>query len=261
MMKIKPVIIATLLFACSIIYASDSTSFKRLYVGVSFTPAASYRLLADNPSVAASNPSQYATKSERDDMIKFRNKIEKPDFGFNVGLRVGVNVTSFFSIETGFEYARKVYRYEIDSLSLGYQWNGSTYTATESAKFKVYENYRYLDIPVALNFSIGKKRLKGIISTGSYFEILLDKTNTGVLRVDGGKSERNTRFDNSPFNTFNISPFLGAGVDYRINGMMHVRVMPIAQMQALKNIDTAITEYLWSAGINASLYFGFIPVK
>lgn len=42
---------------------------------------------------------------------------------------------------------------------------------------------------------------------------------------------------------------------------MFLRLMATAQMQALKNSDTPIVEHLWSAGISAALYFGFLQGK
>ncbi|HRN94808.1 MAG TPA: hypothetical protein PL084_08790, partial [Chitinophagales bacterium] len=54
----------------------------------------------------------------------------------------------------------------------------------------------------------------------------------------------------------NISPLISVGIDYKINSRMNLRVEPTFRYGVLKLMDTPITTYLYSGGLNISYYFG-----
>lgn len=233
-------------------------SFKRMYVGVSTTQGVGYRLLSRNPNVGAAD----GLENVRDLIISSRNEREKPRYATNTGIRVGVNVTRFSSIETGVSYNYNSYSSKSDNLVFGSKWNGNGYDATtgdslglpSSVKFKY--AYHQFSIPLAVNFTLGKGKVRALLSTGSNFDVLLKATSTSYWYSKG----KNYASDiTSRFQTFNISPFLGIGIDYQINSLMSLRVMPMVQFQALQNIEgSPISERLYSGGINMALNFGFV---
>lgn len=236
------------------VYAQNETTkvigFKRLYVGVSTTQGISYRLLQETET--SGFPMGY-TVSERNDL-------EKPSYACNVGINIGVRLTKFIAIETGLAYSHMAYSFKLEDLTFGSQWNGTGFVAADGyAKIKY--NYHYLDIPLGLHFSLGKNKVKAAINTGTYFNVLLNNTRKwefkeGDILSDG--RENNT----TDYARFNISPFLGIGIDYQISSLMSLRIMPIAQFQALRNInDKPITEHLYAGGIHVALNFGFIDVQ
>lgn len=239
-------------------YAGDSTGVKkynRVYVGLSFTPGINYRLLSHN--YYEENTIDEPAIQKR--IIDRRNKLEKPGFNFDLGAKAGVRLTRFLSLETGLNYSRRTYVQKITDLNFYTDFNPSLQDTVDNGYYvKLTDVYHYIDIPLGMNFYLGKTKWHGIINTGINFNVLLAKqitTNSNIPSASKG-----TRPDRYPFNTFNLSPFLGVGFEYEINSLMSLRVMPVAQMQALKNIDTPITEHLWSAGINTCLLFGFKKV-
>jgi hypothetical protein len=254
-------LITLLLFAAIAVnsYATDTTQlkqFNRVYVGVSFTPSVSYRFLSQNkPStdiIEGIGSNKY--------IIDFRNKREVPSFCFSIGAKVGVRFTSFLSLETGVNYTRQGYQQKVKNLQFGSQWNGNGYDSVDNGyEIKLYDVYHYINIPLGLNFNFGKGKINAVINTGVNFDFIAGKQTKSVSNIPGFTNRTTT--DRSPFTRFNLSPFLGIGFDYQITRLISLRVMPTAQIQALKNIDTPITEHLWSAGINTCLLFGFKKVS
>jgi hypothetical protein len=252
------------LFIANLLYAGDTTAhkqFNRVYVGASFTPGISYRLLSHNyyaPDPEA--PTGLSEKEIQKYIIDSRNQREKVGFGFDVGAKVGVRLTSFLSIESGIHYARKTYTQKITNLTFGSQWNGNGYDTVDNGYYiRLTDVYHYIDIPLGLNFNFGKKKIRGIVNAGATFNVLIAKTIKSKSNIP--QSTSGIRPDRYPFSQFNLSPFLGIGFEYEINSLMSLRIMPTAQIQALKNIDTPITERLWSAGINTCLLFSFKKVS
>lgn len=259
----KPITLLLLsLFAVNCFAQSDAAKptttagFKRIYIGISTTQGVGYRLLSRNPDVGAAD----GLENVRDGIISSRNEREKPDYATNVGFRFGVNATKWFAIETGVEYGYNSYGYKLDNLLFGQNWNGNSFdSASASVKFKA--QYHYINVPLALNFTIGSKKTKAIISAGSYFSFLVNRTSRSSITFSNSSTPYVS--DNTAlFQSFNISPFLGIGIDYQINSLMSLRVMPLVQFQALQNYrDAPITERLYSGGINISLNFGFVDVQ
>ncbi len=251
-------------FIANLLYANDTTThkqFNRVYIGASFTPGISYRLLNHNfYEPYAETPSGYSEKEIQKFIIDGRNQREKIGFGFDVGAKVGLRVTSFLSIETGIHYARKTYTEKAKNLRFGSQWNGNGFDSVDNGYYiKTTDVYHYIDLPIGLNFNFGKKKIKGLVNTGVNFNFLVKKNHQIKSNIPG-VTNRNSA-DRFPFEQFNLSPFLGIGLEYEISNLMSLRIMPTAQIQALKNIDTPITERLWSAGINTCLLFGFKKVS
>jgi hypothetical protein len=258
-MKRKTLATYLLLFLSATMYAGDTTQVKpakRLYAGVSYVSNVTYRYLRQN------YVPYDVTAAEERRIVDIRNEHEHPQFGFQIGGRLGVNITRYFSLETGVEYNLHRYLYKSDFLTSGSTYNPSLIdTSITNCIVKQTDNYHYLNIPVAANFMLGKRKIKAVISAGVNFNFLLKKTQTFRYFVNDELYRSNTTADNYTFSSFNLSPFLGVGIDYHINRFMFLRIMPVAQMQALKNIDTPITEHLWSAGLNTSLFFGFLDAK
>jgi len=239
---------------------STTATFNRLYVGVSTTQGVGYRYLLRNKSVPAPDNDESIPK----DVIQIRNKQDKPDYAFDAGIRLGVNVTHFFSIETGIDYYRTGYFYKQDSLVSSYHSTPSGIEPDEIGNLKMHNYYNYINVPLALNFTIGEGKLKALISTGANFNVFLGTSYHSIINFEGKHSNNRGwgKLYAEPITTFNISPFLGIGINYQITPLIALRAMPTFQMQTLKNVkDAPLTEYLYSGGINVALTFGFIDVN
>jgi hypothetical protein len=238
---------------------TSPSSFKRVYVGVSTTQGVGYRYLIRNKSVPAPDDDESIPK----DVIQIRNKQDKPDYAFDAGIRLGVNVTRFFAIETGVDYSRITYTNKWQNLYFGSQWDGTGYGTPIISDWKAKTTYRYqyLNIPLSFNFHFGKGKVQTAINAGGSFNYLL--ASSTKTHINGSGINNSGVSDNTnQYSTFNFSPFLGIGINYQITPLIALRAMPTFQIQALKNVkDAPLTEYLYSGGINVALTFGFIDAN
>lgn len=162
--------------------AKPAPSFKRVYVGVSTTQGVGYRLLSRNPNVGAAD----GLENVRDYIISSRNDREKPGYAANAGIRVGVNVTKFFAVETGIEYARRAYSWKMDNLIFGYQWDGTQYVPSNNTTAKFNSSYHYIDIPLSFNFNIGNKKVRTAINAGH--TLICSRTEAHALNIPKHRS-------------------------------------------------------------------------
>jgi hypothetical protein len=234
-MKKKQSLLFAFLFLACAIYAADTTAvkkpFKRLYVAASFTPMVSYRLLTDN--------ARYEGMVNFNEMASWRNKYEKPAFGYAVGGRFGVNATPFLSVETGLDYSQL--RYKSSDI---YQ--------------DIVRNYRLISVPFALNFMFGKGKLKALIVPGINFSFLFAHTATYRFNSNGNYI---TRVDKPSASSMDVFPFLGIGIHWNVTRAFFLRLIPMAQIKARKSLSSFCDQRLWSAGVNLALGIGFVKVK
>ncbi|MDB5283051.1 MAG: hypothetical protein JWO06_2126 [Bacteroidota bacterium] len=255
---IKTLHFILLLSMAHLLSANDSTrvnTLNRLYAGASFTPGMTYRYIN-----SVKLPTGSTEAIVQNAILSGRKQYEHPGFGFSAGLRMGININSFISIETGADYASYSY-YSLRDVFLGSQWTGSGFDTTKTYKLKNAYIYQYINLPITLNFDLGHKKVKALISTGAFFNFLIAANSDNRLYLGhqviqkSGNPIRN-------ISAFNVSPFLGVGIDWNINRFMFLRVLPTAQMQVLANINGPfLTERIWNVGLNASLYFSFLKVK
>ena len=240
----------------SIAYCSDGDAhpFKRVYIGISVTPAVSYRYLVNNYVAPGSS------SSINQNIIASDNHQAAPQFGLNAQAKLGINLTHWLAIESGVGYMMAQYRMErTQPLTFGSQFNGTTVTSTNDVlTVKERETYSYMTIPLGLRFSMGHRKVRGIIAAGTDFDFLVKKKQVTTSYDSNGEISSSTATidQTKNFNTFNLSPYFGIGVDCYASPGIVIRLMPEAQIQALKNINTPISEYLWNVGFNVSLLFG-----
>jgi hypothetical protein len=229
--------------------SDDDKSFDRIYIGVTGSVSVSYRYALLNYIPQGS--SQYNV----DQFLSSRNKYEHPEAGIRIGPKFGINLTRWLAIETGIEYSQFAYRVSSNRNYYGIQ-PGLPFNDTLNTTLNY--KYIYVSIPVALKFRFGKHRFRGLISPGANFDFLMKETETSYyVSATGQSSTTNT----DKVRSFNISPYLGFGFDWYILKFMDLQVMPFGQMQALKNVDGPVAEYLWNVGAEVSLYFGFVRVN
>jgi hypothetical protein len=256
-MRNKLLLLSLLALLTGLLHAGDTSNvktFKRFYIGVSVSGNATYRYLSLG-NIPAGIPRSFYQSD-----IDWRNKVEDPLVGYQIGARLGINATRFMSIETGIDYSLHRYRLKAEQPFgvVGGYYQDTTYP---NSQLKIIYKFHYLNVPLALNFSMGKHKLKGVITAGASFNILMEEK-TRYQTIVGGTSVRDfTVDDRSNYALMNVSPFLGVGVEWHITKFLFLRLMPMAQMQALNNIDGPIAERLWSVGLNAAVYFGFKKVK
>lgn len=238
--------------------AQDSTSSNRKFqLGVFFSPDVCYRTLESNGEV----PILDTEYNER--LISMRNEREVPKISFTSGINIGFQVSPTFGIETGIHYSNKGFSTKMEVLNYGNMIDASrgfvydNQSQTEPTKLKFVYNFEYIDIPLKLNITLGKKKIAFISSFGVITNLLIEASTKSVSEYANGDKKRNTEKSNFEYNKFNISPCISAGIAYRISTRMSLRIAPAFQYGLIKIIDAPITGYLFSGGLNIGYNFLF----
>ncbi len=214
------------------------TNFKRFQIGINISPDICFRSIKniDGGSLG-------------DMIIKLRNETENIKVSYTVGLNACYSIKRFVSLEAGIQYSNK--GNETKFLDLVFDQPDPSLPE----KAKMIYSYHYIDIPVKVNFTIGKKKVRFFTSVGVTTNIFIKETQIGVL-VYSDRTERINTSTNTNYNNVNISPTISVGIDYKINNRMNLRVEPTFRYGVLKITDTPVTDYLYSGGLNISYYFG-----
>ena len=216
----------------------STADFKRVQIGINFSPDICFRLLKNNDGSSTS-----------DIGIKRSNENEIVKFGYTAGLNVCFNIIKFVGIETGIQYSNKGYQ----TKTIDYTFGQPNPFAPKEGKFIF--NFHYIDIPLKVNFTIGKKKVRFFTSVGLTTNIFIKETQTSILKYTD-RTDRITKPTSYDYNRINISPTISLGIDYKINSRMNLRIEPIFRYGVLKIIDAPVTGYLYNGGLNISYYFG-----
>lgn len=224
----------TLCFSC---YSKDSTKldFTRFTLGIHVSPDYCYRTVK---AVTASSVTL--------NVVEARNKNEIPMLGYTAGADFSYFIKKQFAISLGVNFSRKGYINE--SLYLTDQ-NGNI---IGNGYFKY--NYNYIELPLKVNFILGKKKVRfllGAAATSSF--LLYQQTNSKYEYNDGTKviSKGKPNYIYNPFNLF-LTGSIGA--DISLGKKMGIKIEPKYSYGLFHTIDAPITEYLWNAGLNIGCY-------
>jgi hypothetical protein len=239
-------------------YAQDSTQTKakkpkRIFIGVSFSSDYCFRTLKNNDGSQLSST-----------IVDLYNKIEVAKFGFTGGVNVCYIITKHISVGLGVQYSNKGFQDKESALTFGdkidrrrgFAYNTNPSNANLPTSGKIIYTYNYLDIPLKVNFVVGKKKVRFISSIGLTTNLLINSKNTFVGQDSTGKSIKDSGSSTtSTYNRINLSPTVSCGIDYKINNKMFFRVEPTFRYGIVKMTETPVTQYLWNAGLNISWYF------
>lgn len=228
----------------------DKRQFRRVYIGLSFTPDVSYRYLHGN--FVPSGSSQANVQGA----VDYGNQHSIPEFGLNAAFKIGINLSNWFAIESGVGYSLIRYRYNSNQFYSPSVFNGNIINQADSFQTTDKETYQYLTVPIGIRFSMGHKKVRGVITAGADLDFLIRQNANYTYSYADGQQVSNNTVQTGSFNTFNVSPYLGIGIDCHFSRTFVLRIMPRAEIQGLKNINTPVTEYLWNAGLNVSFLFG-----
>jgi hypothetical protein len=241
-MKVLTVLLPTLIAFSSYGQATTkdtrTAEFKRVQIGINISPDICFRTLKNNDGSSSS-----------DLVLKQNNENETIKFGYTAGINVCFNIKKFVGIETGIQYSNKGYQTKFEDV---------IYSQPEPSapnKAKLIYDFHCLDIPVKANFTIGKKKVRFFTSVGVTTNIFVKETSTSVL-VYSDRTDRKTNSINNDYNRVNFSATISAGIDYKINRRMNLRVEPTFRYGVFKIIDAPVTGYLYNGGLNISYYFG-----
>lgn len=221
-----------------------STDFVRSQIGINTSLDVGYRTLKNKDGSSIGNT-----------ILDFRNENEIPKIGFTTGMNILFNIKKNISVEAGIQYSNKGYQtklYEANFITP----DGGGEDPLLPDKLKYIYNYHYMDIPLKANLTFGKNKLRFISSLGLTTNVFIKETQTSI-QVYSNRTERNTVPTNIEYKRFNLSPTISAGIDYKLNNRMNLRIEPTFRYGVLKIIDASVTGYLFNGGLNIGYYFGF----
>ncbi len=215
--------------------------YSRFQIGFSFSPDACYRTLKNTDGSESS-----------DFVIDIRNDMETITFGYTSGVNFQYNLNRFLGLVLGIQYANK-----------GYQDKKQDVVPPTSQpdpslpkQFKFIQNFKTLDLPVKLNFTVGKNKFRFTTGIGAAANYLMKESQTSVMYY-ADRTTRNTGPSGFDYKKWNLSPFISVGIDYQIAQNMNLRVEPTVRYGIMQIIDAPVTGYLFSAGLNVSYYIRF----
>lgn len=231
---------------------SPNNDFKKILVGISFSPDYCFRTLSNVDGSSISNL-----------IIDSRNNQESAKIGYTAGFNFIYNFNKRIGIGTGLLFSNKGYQTEAIGLIFGDMIDPRRdfiYQTTEdpaipkNAKF-IYNHY-YLDIPLKGILTFGNGSFRFVTSIGVTTNILVNTTTTSVLEYADGSTEKSTQESFDSYNGINFSPLISLGIEKKIKNKSFIRIEPTFMYGVLKIIDAPITANLWNAGLNISYYFG-----
>jgi hypothetical protein len=177
-------------------------------------------------------------------IIDMRNNAETMLPAYTTGVNVVYNHSSRLGFEGGVHFSRK-----------GFQ---SRYTFNDPVieEVRYLDVYEYLEIPLKVNYTIGKRRLRWTGSAGLINGLLLDaREELRFIHPDGAESHNNHNVK-AGFRPYNLSVSLSAGMDWQIVERIHLKAEPTFRYGITKIIDTPVTARLWNLGMTVGLYYG-----
>ena len=235
------------LLFCSFLFLSSNVlgQDNKILIGASFSPEYSYRTLKSTGKVNSFGMTD-------DDFVDLLNDREIGKFGFTTGISAIYNFSELFGIETGVQYSVKGYQTKWIEPNLLVEPNDPTVPD----KWNFIYRYEYIDIPLKANFTFGKNRLRYIATAGITANFLIDAKEIFVGEY-GDKTKKQKNFGTSYCNNFNISPIIGAGIEYKITDKINIRAIPNFKYGLIKIYDDPYkSEHLWSAGIDIGIFYG-----
>lgn len=239
--------------------------FTRFKVGFMVTPEIGYRILKRDEAYHCLNFCNYY-QFYNDDVLARRESSEFARMGISAGLTMNYNFSRMVGIEAGVQYASRGYSYISNDPISEFNRN-PLYGYGPNPNFQFYPkkleyiyNFSYLEVPLRVVFTSGKKKLNFIASAGAAAGLLLNAQQTTYLQSFEGIESRRTD-EISYLRQFTISPQLSLGVDYQISQYINLRIEPIARYSLRSLVDsppyTPVKTYLISGGAMVVCYVAF----
>ena len=211
---------------------------SRLQIGLNYSGSYCYRFLMNGDG------------SEMSDwIIRSRNDIEVPIFGYSIGLNVRFSINNRLGFQSGLKYTRKGER---TIKSVPNVADPSDPAVPDYGNF-IY-HYYFLDIPLLLNYTVELKKIKFITSFGLVNNIGIKQINTSIAYYPDYKYV--TKYETDLRYSRNIlSAYISTGFMYNMNNKLALRVEPYFTVNTVHISNTPIRGYLYSGGLDVSIWF------
>lgn len=219
-------------------FANDSTAvFKRWSIGINGSPDYCYRRLV----MKSSNNATYK-------LANYKNSTEIPIYSYTGGLSAAYSLNNYFSIGLGAEYSQK--GFQTKSMNVVNPTLPDVVLGQGTFRY----DFKYLQLPLKVNFVYGKKKIRLLASAGLTSSFLLyEQTTTKIdyYNVSGTRESARYDYETNPFNLFLTG---GVGADIKLGKKMGFIFEPTYSYGLFRTMDGSIAEFLWSVGLNLGCY-------
>jgi hypothetical protein len=218
----------------------EDKSNKKFSIGISFSPDFSYRNLQMNDD-------EYGT-------VDMRNEIEEPRLGFTTGLVAKYQLNEKFALESGVQIADKGERIVFKDYDFVDEFGKPVNDPAIPKKATNTSHYKYIGIPLKVNYYFLEKEMKMFISVGSSVDFFLNGKGKTVLKYDD-RVERDSYELNGDFNKVNFIGVVGFGIERNISSKLTFQFEPTLRYSLTPVFDAPINEYFYSIGANFVLLY------
>ena len=190
-------------------------------------------------------------ESSIDNIIASKNASETVKFGYHAGLSFGIQMTKNFGMEVGIIYSNRGYETKLTDYIYAVP------DPTLPTKGRSIYNYNFIDIPIKANFFAGKGKIRFYASVGIITNLLVAQNETFVKKYQDGRTEYDVFTTNYPLEKVVFSGTLAAGIDYKINKSMSLRLAPNFSHNFGRFANEPLSVYLWNVGFSANFYYGW----
>ena len=145
----RQLIILSFTFLSLSTFGQNSKKANKISIRYTFSPDYSFRTLKNGDG-----------NSFTDLVIKTRDDIEIPKFGYTTGINVTFPISDFLAFETGVQYSNKGYKTKEQDLTF------IPPSPSSPNKALTKYSYQYIGIPIMTKFTFGKNRTHFISSIG-----------------------------------------------------------------------------------------------
>ena len=220
--------------------AIDPAEFYQLYNSYRTVPVLNIGILAGGNMTSGSEIKTYSIDNSNTNKPTY-----KSGYGFHAGITADIHLYKQFQINTGVILSFKNFTYQ-DSLLYG------NYTYIQSK-----ESQMWLDVPLALKYNFGKKKLRPYIYAGGSFNLLVN-ANADFTRTNKDRSnaaDAGTEKMNDIRSSINYTALFGAGLRYKVGyGYM---ILDVRYTIGLRNVTDPANRFSNSDGANL-FYYGYV---
>jgi len=219
----------------------DSVKTSKFALGIVFSPNSSYRNLSSDGSATASS------------IIRERNTTEMPAFRWGFGASGTFEPVKGLVLSTGLIYSDRGYNTTSTTLYIS---SGRGLVKDGNNIFDY--NYFYLDVPLMIGYELQAGKLHVGINGGLVVSLWLNSTNTSIFTDTTGKTTTTVTNMDPVLRHGNFSLTANIKLSYDITDNLYITLQP-NYLQYIQPIvaDVPVSEYLYSFGLNAGVYYRF----
>lgn len=171
------------------------------------------------------------------------------NFGFSAGISMLYKLNNQFTIESGLSF----YQTGWESFKLKYiPLDSGDPILSPNPLYK----YKYISLPLKLNYSLLNKKIKLFVSAGLIADILMEVNDNSNVKY-GSFVKEYGKVSKENYNTVNLQFIAGLGADYDLNKHFKLRIEPYFRRSVNSVSNTQIKNYMYSAGANMGVYYKF----